>query len=439
MKEKHFTLKYGKGEIRFSIPKAQLLYELVGRDREPPEDLAAAYRHALDHPIDSPPLKELVRPGDKVAITVSDVTRGWQRNADTLPLLLNYLNETGISDENVTVIIAVGAHRQNTVDEFMELCSDGVCRRVRVVNHNAWDTDNMVYLGRTSRGTEVSLNRLVVEADKVILTGGVIYHYMMGYGGGRKSILPGVSSLKTIQQNHLLAMEKEVGAGSSSLAANKMTKGNPAHEDMMEAAAFAKPDFIVNVVPNLNDEITRIFTGNWISAWLEAARMVDDIFEVEIEEQADIVIATAGGHPKDINLYQTQKTIDNAVYAMKPGGVVVILGECPDITEPKEFFDWFSYPTPLEMEKAVRANFLISGWVAVRQVEYCRKGTVILLTRRDNFELARKTGVLPVSTMDKALRLAWEKCGTTSPKVTIMPQGANTFPMLVRKDKADSR
>jgi len=431
MKEKGFTLKYGKGEVSFSIPEAHLLYELVGRDRKPPEDLAGAYRYALDHPIDSPPLKELIRRGDKVAVTVSDVTRGWQRNADTLPLLLNYLNEAGVSDDNVTVIVAVGAHRQNTVDEFMELCSEGVCRRVRVVNHNAWDSENMVYLGRTTRGTEVSLNRLVVEADKVILTGGVIYHYMVGYGGGRKSIMPGVSSLKTIQQSHMWAMEKEVGAGSSVLAANKMTRGNPAHEDMMEVAAFAKPDFIVNVVPNLNDEITGIFAGNWVSAWLEATRIVDDIFGVEIEEQADIVIATAGGYPKDINLYQTQKTIDNAVYAMKPGGAVIILGECPDITEPKEFFDWFNYPSFLEMERAVRADFLISGWVAVRQVEYCRKGTVILLTRRDNFELARKTGVLPVSTMDEALRLAHEKCSTRDPKITILPQGANTFPLLV--------
>ncbi len=438
-KEKHFTLKYGKGEVFFSVPKAHLLCELVGRDRKSLADLAAAYRHALDHPFDSPPLKELIRPGDKVVITVSDVTRGWQRNADTLPLLLEYLNEAGVSDENATVIIAVGAHRQNTVDEFMELCSEGVCRRVRVVNHNAWDTENMVYLGRTSRGTEVSLNRLVVEADKVILTGGVIYHYMVGYGGGRKSIMPGVSSLKTIQQSHLWAMEREVGAGSSALAANKLTKGNPAHEDIMEVAAFAKPDFIVNVVPNLDGEITGIFAGNWISAWLEATRMVDDIFGVEIEELADIVIATAGGYPKDINLYQTQKTIDNAVCAMKPGGAVLTLGECPDITDPKEFFDWFSYPTFLEMEKAVRANFLISGWVAVRQIEYGRKGSMILLTRRENLELAAKAGVLPVSTMEEALRLAYEKCGTKNPRITIMPQGANTFPMLVPRKKAHSR
>ena len=433
MAEKSFILKYGKGEVAFAVPEEQLLYELVGRERKAPTDLSAAYRFALDHPIDSPPLKELLKSGDKIAIMVSDITRGWQRNSEILPQLLEYLQAAGISYDDMTVIIAVGAHRQNTPEEFLELCSEGVCHRVRVVNHNAWDSDNMVYLGRTGRGTEVAVNRIVAEADRVILTGGVIYHYMVGYGGGRKSIMPGVSSLRTIQQSHMWAMQSEAGAGSSPLAANKMTTGNPAHEDMMEVAAFVKPDFIVNVVPNLDGDIAGIFAGNWVSAWLEATRMVDYIFGVEIHEQADIVIASAGGYPKDINLYQTQKTIDNAVYAMKPGGVAVILGECPDIDEPKEFFDWFNYPTFFEMDKAVRSNFLISGWVALRQLEYCRKGTIILLTRQENLELARKAGVHPVSNMEDALRVAYESCGTDKPRITIMPQGANTFPILAGK------
>ena len=430
MKTREFRLKYGKGEVAFTIPEAHLLYELVGRNRTPPADLAAAYRQALVHPIDSPPLKEIVKPGEKVAITVSDITRGWQRNAETLPILIEELNEAGISDEDVTVIIAVGAHRQNTPEEFVELCGEAVCHRVRVVNHNAWDTANMVYYGRTSRGTAVSVNRVVAEADRVILTGGVIYHYMVGYGGGRKSILPGVSSLETIQQSHMWAMRKTVGGGSNPLAANKKTNGNPAHEDMMEAAAFLKPDFIVNVVPNLDGDITGIFAGNWVSAWQAATRMVDEIFGVPIREQADIVIASAGGYPKDINLYQTQKTLDNAVYAMKPGGVAVILAECPDIMEPREFFDWFGYPTFLEMEKAVRANFLISGWVAVRQLEYGQQGHIVMLTREENISLARQAGVQGVATMAAALETAYAKCGCSAPKITVMPQGANTFPIL---------
>ena len=386
MADKEFTLKYGRGKVSFSLPGEQVLDELVGRNLPPPPDPAQAYLDALDHPIDCPPLKELVKPGQKVAITVSDVTRGWQRNADTLPLMIDYLNQAGVPDENITVIIAVGAHRLNTGEEFVELCSREVCRRIRVVNHDCRDTANMIYLGRTSRGTEVSLNRLVVEADRVIMTGGVIYHYMVGYGGGRKSVLPGVASLKTIQQSHMWAMKAEAGTGSNPLAANMMTTGNPAHEDMMEVAAFLKPDFIVNVVPNLDGEICGIFAGNWVSAWLKACGLVDEIFGVKIEARADIVIATAGGYPKDINLYQSQKTLDNAMYALKPGGAAIYLAECPDITEPREFYDWFRYEDFEEMDKAVRANYLISGWVAVRQIEYCRRGFVILLTPEENHD-----------------------------------------------------
>ncbi|MBC8441574.1 MAG: nickel-dependent lactate racemase [Deltaproteobacteria bacterium] len=430
MTDRHFELKIGKGTASFSIPREHLLYELVGKNRTPTEDLAKAYRHALAHPIDSPPLSEIVNPGETIAITVSDITRVWQHNELTLPILIDYLNEAGIADKDITVIIAVGAHRQNTAEELAELCTKAICKRVRVINHNAWDTDNMVYYGKTSRETEVSFNRIVAEADRVILTGGVIYHYMVGYGGGRKSIMPGVSSLKTIQQSHMWAMGKSLGHGSNPLAANMKTAGNPAHEDMMEVAAFLKPDFIINVVPNLDGDITGIFTGNWISAWQQATKLVAEIFGVTIQEQADIVIASAGGYPKDINLYQSQKTIDNAVYAMKPGGIAIILAECPDIKEPNEFFDWFHYPTAFDMEKAVRENFLISGWVAVRQLEYANLGHIILVTQEKNIELAQSAGVQGVATMEEALAIAYEKCGTNSPKITIMPQGANTFPIL---------
>jgi nickel-dependent lactate racemase len=243
--------------------------------------------------------------------------------------------------------------------------------------------------------------------------------------------MPGVSSLKTIQQSHMWAMGKCLGDGSNPLAANMKTAGNPSHEDMMEVAAFLKADFIINVVPNLDGDITGIFTGNWITAWQKATTLVDKIFGVTIEEQADIVIASAGGYPKDINLYQSQKTIDNAVYAMKKGGVAIILAACPDIKEPNEFFDWFAHPTAFDMEKAVRENFLISGWVAVRQLEYANLGHILLVTRKENLELARKAGVQGVVSMEEALAIAYEKCNSDSPRITVMPQGANTFPILM--------
>jgi lactate racemase len=427
---KKFSLNYGKTALDLELPARQVLYEIKGTNAAPIEDVAASYRHALDHPIDAPPLKERIRPGHKVAIIVSDITRAWQRNDITLPVLLDYLNDTGVPDDQVTIVIGVGAHRQNTPAEFIELCSKEVCHRVRMVNHDCWD-DNMIELGKTSRGSEVAVNPIIAEADRVIMTGGVIYHYMAGFGGGRKSILPGVAAIKTIQQNHLLALTDTVGGGSNPQCASGITRGNPLHEDMMEIAAFVNPDFIVNVVPNLDGRITGIFAGNWVSAWLSACEMVKQIYGVRIADQADIVIASAGGYPKDINLYQSQKTIDNASYAMKPGGVSIILAECPLMQDPPEFFDWFQYADLYSLEKAARANFLISGWLAVKQMEYKDKGTIILVTRPENFALARKAHLEPAADMKAALELAYQRCGTTKPTITVMPQGANTFPIVV--------
>jgi nickel-dependent lactate racemase len=332
---KKFSLNYGKTALDLELPARQVLYEIKGTNAVPIEDVATSYRHALDHPIDAPPLKERLRPGHKVAIIVSDITRAWQRNDITLPVLLDYLNDAGVPDDQVTIVIGVGAHRQNTQAEFIELCSKEVCHRVRVVNHDCWD-DHTIELGKTSRGTEVAVNPIIAEADRVIMTGGVIYHYMAGFGGGRKSILPGVAAIKTIQQNHLLALTDTVGGGSNPQCASGITRGNPLHEDMMEIAAFVNPDFIVNVVPNLDGRITGIFAGNWVSA--------------------------------------------------------------------------------CEM---------------VKQMEYKDKGTIILVTRPENFALARQAHLEPAADMKAALELAYQRGGPTKPTITVMPQGANTFPIVV--------
>lgn len=430
MEMKKFSLHYGKKHVAFEIDESSLLYELKGSNYTPYSNLHDAYRSALNKPIDSPPLNEVVKPTDRVVIIVSDITRIWQKNAETIPVLLDYLNELGVVDEQITIIIGVGAHRPNTSDEFVEICSADVCSRIRIINHDAWDTENMIYVGRTSLGTEVSINRIVAEADKVIITGGVIYHYMAGFGGGRKSILPGVASLETIQQNHLLGLTDKIGGGSNPLAASAKTENNFLHEDMMEIAALVNPDFLINVVPNLDGDLAGIFAGHWATAWQRACETVRKIYGVEIKEQADIVIASAGGYPKDINLYQAQKTIDNACYAMKPGGVSIILAECPLMEDPPEFFDWFKYNDIVSLEKAARKNFLISGWLAIKQFEYEQMGTILLLTEEKNIKLARKAHLEPVTTIEEALSIARAKCGADQPKITVMPQGANTFPIL---------
>jgi nickel-dependent lactate racemase len=433
LETREIRLKYGRGEVTFSLPAGQIYFEVVGKEYPAIADIPGAIKSALERPVDSPPLRELLRPTDKVAITVSDITRSWQRMDLVLPTLFDTISRAGIPDENVSVLVVVGGHRQNTEDEMEQLCGREVCRRVNVVNHNARDLQNMVYLGKTSRGTEVAINRVVAEADRIILTGGIIYHYMVGYGGGRKSVIPGFSSIRTIQQNHLLAMGRELGSGSNRNARSGKTRGNECHEDMMEIAGFVKPDFIVNVVPNAEGDYAGIFAGNWVSAWQEGTKLVDEIYSVEIPDLADIVIASAGGSPKDINLYQAGKTMDNASYAVRKGGVAIIVSECPDILEPPEFPQWFQYPSNREMERALRADFSIPGWVAWKEVECSDIATFIMVTRPENAELVGKAGIIPVATMEEALDQAYRRCGTKEPRITLMPQGANTLPVLKAK------
>jgi nickel-dependent lactate racemase len=426
----NFSLKYGKTELSLSIPEEQVICEVLGKEYPPVQNLEEEVKKALRHPIDSPPLREIARPGETVVITVSDITRAWQRVDIILPILLDELNEAGIPDENITILIVVGGHRLNTESEFETLCGKEVCHRIRVLNNDAWDEANMVYLGKTSRGTEVSVNRIVVEADRVIMTGGIIYHYMVGYGGGRKSIMPGSSSIKTIRQSHKWALGPNVGDGSNPTSMSGMTKGSECHEDMVEVAAFVKPDFIINTVPTPDGKVAGVFAGNWISAWMEGTKLVDAIYGVNIPRKADIVVTTAGGFPKDINLYQTGKTMDNACYAVKKGGVVILLSECPDIYEPAEFSDWFNYGGKKGMDEALRSQFTIPGWVALKEIECSEIATFIMVTREENFDLVRKVNMLPATSLEEALEMAYEKCPEKKPQFIIMPQGANTVSLL---------
>lgn len=425
-----FLFKYGKGTLSFSIPKEQILCQITADEYPPLTNIPDAVKQAIDKPIDSAPLKELVKPGEKVVITVSDITRSWQRMSLVLPVILDTLNNAGIPDGDITILIVVGGHRLNTEEEFKLLCGEDVFRRVKIINHDARDGKNMVYLGKTSHGTEVFINRLVYEADRLIMTGGIVYHYMVGYGGGRKSIIPGFSSIKTIQQNHLLVLGKEPGSGSNPNSISGKTKGNECHEDMMEIASFVKPDFIINIVPTPEGKFAGIFAGNWVSAWTQGTKLVDKIYGVKIKELADIVVTTCGGFPKDINLYQTGKTMDNAAYAVKKGGVVILLSECPEISEPLEFIQWFNYGSKMDMENALRKQFSIPGNVAFREVECGDKATFIMVTLPQNAEIVRKANMIPVTTMEEAFKIAYSKCGTTNPKITLMPQGANTLPIF---------
>ena len=254
---------------------------------------------------------------------------------------------------------------------------------------------------------------------------------MAGFGGGRKSILPGIAGRETIMKNHNLALNPGLGNGSNpEVRSANMTDSNPVHADMMEACAMAKPSFLINVVVDDNQKIIGVFAGNWITAHRAACDLVDRMYGVPAKEQTELVIASAGGYPKDLNFYQTIKTLSNALVVAKEGGTIIL------VTESDEGFgnddtqrQIAGYETMLEREKDLRENFSIGAFIGYLFAEAGEKYNMIAVTDIPQVDFGTAK-IHVVSTLDEALELARQYHGGKLPRATLMPHGANTLPKM---------
>lgn len=425
-----FELGLGKRTVSFTLPEEKISKVIEGKPYQAIVDVATAVRQALRSPIGTPPLRQVVKPGEKVVIVASDITRAWLKHDRFLPHLLDELNAAGIPDADISLIVALGAHRYHTDAENVSVYGQEVVDRIGIIQSHAPVDEDFVDIGTTSRGVPVKINKAVVNADRVILTGGIVYHLMAGFGGGRKSIIPGVASYPTIQGNHSFCLHEQPGKGINPVSGSGRLEGNPMHEDMLEMAEMLNADFLFNVVLDTEGNFARFVAGHWLEAWQEGCRTTAEIFGVSIDRQADLVIASAGGFPKDINLYQGSKTIDNAVLACKDDGVVILLLECADIAEPPDFSGWFNYEDLLEREQALRKGFTVPGFIALKIGLMAKKIPHIVVTLPENREFIERAGMIAVTTIEEAIALAEEKLGRSDYQVIVMPHAANTVPIL---------
>ena len=427
------AMKYGQEEFEVHLPPELIAAELEPNRIDLPQRTPAEHiRWALDHPIDSAPLKELVRAGEKVCIVISDVTRRWQSPETYLPILVAELESAGIRDEDILILSATGTHRRQTREEQIGLVTQAVYDRVRVEDHQCTEEENLAYVGTTSRGTPVWLDKRALECDHILLTGGVVFHFMAGYGGGRKSILPGISGRETIMKNHNLALNPGLGSGSNpNVRSANMNDTNPVHADMMEACSMVNPTFLVNVVVNDDQEIIAAFAGNWITAHQAACDLVDRMYGVPVREKTPLVIASAGGYPKDLNFYQTIKTLCNAREVVEDGGTIIL------VTKSEEGYgsadtekQIAGYPTMVEREKALRADFSIGAFIGYLFAECAETHHVIAVTsmNQEDFGTAK---IHVVRTLDEALELSRQLNGGKDLRATLMPHGANTLPKFM--------
>lgn len=425
-----FILGCGNQELTLSVPEKSVLHVIEGTPVEPIVDVKLAVKEALSHPIGTPALKEIVTIGEKVAIIVSDITRSWIRNDLFLPVLLDELNAAGIPDSDIYLVVGLGAHRPHTDQENIAVYGKEVVERVAIYQSQARNAEDFSLVGTTSRGVKAYINKKVIEASKVILTGGIVYHLMGGFGGGRKSIMPGISGYSTIQANHSFCLHDIVGQGVSPHCASGKLEGNNMHEDMTEIGKMINPAFLLNAVLTPEGKFAQFVAGHWYDAWREGCKTVEKIFGVPITAKADLVVASAGGYPKDINLYQGSKTFDNAFLAVKENGVIVILLECPDIMEPPDFSGWFDYESLYDREVALREGFTVPGFIALKLGIIAKQIPIIVVTLPQNKEFMEKAGMTAVTTIEEAMELAYKKLDRENCSITIMPHAANTVPVM---------
>lgn len=436
---KSFEFPYGTGTQSLVLDEQHIQYHFTSTQTKETAHEEEAIRYSLRHPIDSRPLVDCVKPGGTVVIIVSDMTRAVHTDR-MLRAIVAELEEAGIADDQITVLVALGTHRQQTEEETAAVCGRDMMRRLNIVQHDCHDENQLVSVGTTSYGNDVRLNRLAVEADTVILTGAVSFHDMAGFGGGRKAVLPGIAGYDTIMTNHALALNPDCPYGMDPRCDAGKLSDNPIHCDMMEGAAFLKPAFLVNLVLTAEGKLHDVVSGDWQTAWQEGCRRLLALDGVPIEHLSDVVIGSAGGHPKDINLYQATKAHMNAVFAVKPGGILILAMACPDMYEPADFTDWFFRDDLDEVLSAVRQHFTIPAFSAYKTRCLIRMmKEVYIVTDRAYFEVIRRTGEIPAETMEEAWQMAQKTLqaeNKTDYTVTVMPYAAATLPVYQNRDRS---
>ena len=413
----HYSYRFGKGLKEFDIDEKNVLLEL--RQKEYSMDLngETEVRRALENPIETKKLSEIVNRGERVVIITSDLTRPFP-SMTVLPFILEELATGGVKDEDIKIIFALGSHRRQTETEMINLVGKDIFNRIKCIDS---DPNDCLRLGYTSAGTPVDIFKEVTIADRRICLGNIEFHYFAGYSGGAKAMMPGVSSREAIQANHSAMIKNDARAGEIDT--------NPVRQDIEEVIQFIPIDFILNVVLDEKKNIIKAFAGHYRFAHREGCEYLDSIYKVTIPQKADIVITTPGGYPKDINLYQAQKALDNAKHAVKDGGIIILLAACSEGLGEEVFEKWIiAEKTVEEMILDIEDNFQLGGHKAAAIALVRKKAKIFIVSDLDD-KLCEKIFMVPYEDMNLALKAAFIELGNDA-KVILMPFGGSTLPVL---------
>jgi nickel-dependent lactate racemase len=411
-------LPYGKKYVKAQIP---FEYETVSISEEPVlHSNSEEIIRAIKNPIGAS-LADL-KGAKNVVIVTSDLTRPVP-NRLILPPLLAELEAIGIKKQQITLLIGTGLHRVSPEEEFVELIGEELVKEIKVISHDAWDEENLTYLGRSSRNTPMVLNKHYVEADAKIVLGVIDPHQFAGLSGGAKGVVIGLGGEKLVQANHAMLTHPKATLGN--------LEGNPVREDIDEIGEKVGIDFIVNVVLNSKKEVVKAVAGHFIKAHKVGVEAARKALQVELKEPADLVIAASGGFPKDVNLYQAQKALLHAAIAVKEGGTIILAAECSEGVGEERFTNTMKLSkTPQEiMDNFSKQEFRVGAHKAYLWGTSLLKAKVILVADGIDLPTAQIMQVEKANTLQQALDMSIDNL-PENPRIYVMPKASSTIPLL---------
>lgn len=411
-------LPYGRSAVTFSWEADR--FSIIS-DASASETLLTDFAAgaAFDDPLGSPPLDEIVDSNDSVLIVVSDATRP-TASGQIVNLLVRRLVQTGVSPAQMAVIFATGIHRPVTEQEQRELLTPFIVQRLQILQHDAHDPNKLTSFGTTEDGVEIELSSALREYSRVILTGGINFHYFAGFTGGRKSICPGLASAETIKASHMHALDFETGGRRAGVGAG-LLDGNAVHEACERAVSLVSPAFGINTIVDEQKRAVKLFCGDWRLAHRAACDYYLDHNSVSISARRDLVIVSCGGFPYDINLIQAHKALDMASYACTDGGTIVLLAECSEGLGRPDFMKWFEAADSRALAARLGSEYEVNGQTAWALLSKAERYRICLVSQLPD-EQVKQMRMTPVRSIAGAIE--------QNVQGFVMPRGAAVLPRV---------
>ena len=414
-------LPYGDDKVEFSMPERNLVGTFAPESVAPVADAGEEIRRALSHPLDTSPVGETVRPGEQVLILVDDHTRKTPV-ALILSHLLEQLGASGVRSTDVTIMIANGAHRLSSDAEVLRKVGQQVYGRYRIAQHRCDDERNQVYLGLTSRGTPVWVNRLVVETDRCFGIGHIDPSTFAGYAGGHKLLVPGIASLDTINANHTLVT---LGFRQHGCV------GVPCRLDIEEAGSMVRVDMFINAVLCQDGQIARVYAGSPGCVFHEGVKLARQVYEVTCPREVDVAITS--GYPYDLDLYQAVRAVQFADNVVREGGSIMLAAPCNDGVGSQDFYRLLAEPDkrPDDFLRAVvrrngKVAYNILGYILAR---ISTEKRLYAVTDGISQEELKKVGFRCPTSLQAGVNTLLEEYGPEA-SVAIFPVGSATVPRV---------